>query len=460
MTLAVLVELQPWDTPAASAVTLRACSHDDARLTALNNVVWWPAIARLPRLSLRLFDGNFSGAITPGGGDMELSLGVFPDAGRYVWADRPAKIWVGDLGAAWGGFTLLFDGLVRTASIAGGRISLSLRVNDDWMDGPLLTASYAGTGGAEGPAELKGQPKPLAIGAPRYVEGRLIDAVNTVVQLHGYGAINGVPVALDRLSRFGASMGDYASYAALVAASIPAGSWATAKAVGMVRHGAPPDGTLSYLAEGDSGGGAGWVRTPGAVIKRLAEIAGATAGQIDAASLVALDAAVPRPLSRFVGDQATARQVIGEIAASANASAGVSWLGRLFACRVGLSNSASMTLRTDGSTLPPVGDIAQLETAPPFWRMQMKGSRTARVHALSEVAVTVPLVDLGDYDAARNYRENNIVRYPPDGRRYRYTNPVASAGNAPPSTSYWAVHEEAPRINRRVYARPRIRAHG
>ncbi|API58274.1 hypothetical protein BSL82_02275 [Tardibacter chloracetimidivorans] len=444
MTLAVLVELEPFDPSAASSVTLRACSHDNAALTALNAVTWWPGIARLPRLSLRLFDGGFSGRMTPGGGDMELSLDVFPDAASYTWGDRPARIWIGELGAAWGGFTQIFDGLVRTARVEGGRIALQLRVNDDWLDGPLLTESYEGTTGAEGPAEKKGVAKPLAIGAPRYVEGQLIDSVNTVVQLHGYGAINAVPVAMDRLVRFGAPIADHASYAALVAATIAPGQYATAKAVGMVRHGAPPEGVLSYMVEGDSGGSGGFVRTPGAVIKRLAEIAGASAGQIDSASLTALDTAVPRNLSRYFGEQTTPRDAIGEIAGSANAVAGVSLMGKLFACRVMLSNSASLTLKTDGSALPIAGEPAQLEVAPPFWRMQMKGTRTARIHAYSEIAVTATLQDLGDYDATRIYREGSIVRQPSDGRRYRYINPVASAGNAPPNSTYWTVHEEAP----------------
>lgn len=444
MTLAVLVELQPWDPWMLASVPLRMCSHDDVRLTSLNGVVWWPAIARLPRLSLRLFDGGFGGKMDPGGGDMEISLEVFPEAARYAWGDRPAKIWIGELGAAFADFTLLFDGLVRTARIEGGRIDAELRVNDDWLDGPLLTNSYEGTTGAEGSADLKGVPKPLAIGAPRYVEGRLIDPVNTVVQLHGYGPMNAVPVAMDKLVRFPASVVDLPSYDALVAASIPAGQYATARAVGLVRHGAPADSVLSYMVEGDIGSTGGFVRTPGAVIRRLAEIAGATTSQVDVASLAALDAAVPRNLSRFISEQTTPREVIGEIAGAANASAGVSWLGKLFACRIKLGSAPLLTLRTDGTALPPVGDLAQLEVAPPFWRMQMKGTRTIRVHAQSEVALNVLYVDMGDFDPLKTYREGSLVRQPADGRRYRYINPSPSAGNAPPNGTYWEVHEEAP----------------
>ena len=69
---ATLIELVPYDPVAGATVTLRACSADDALLTSLNGVTWWPAIARRPRLTVDLFDGNFSGQISTGAGDVTL----------------------------------------------------------------------------------------------------------------------------------------------------------------------------------------------------------------------------------------------------------------------------------------------------------------------------------------------------------------------------------------------------
>ena len=98
--------------------------------------------------------------------------------------------------------------------------SIDFAVDDRWLDKPLLT-TFAGTTGAEGPAALKGQVKPLALGAPRYVSGTLIDSINSVFQVSGYGAVNGFEAALEKLARYNAPTGDFASYAALVAATIP-----------------------------------------------------------------------------------------------------------------------------------------------------------------------------------------------------------------------------------------------
>jgi hypothetical protein len=378
----ILAEFTPYDPVAAAAVTVRACSVDDASVTSLNGVAWWPAISQAPRRTLDLFDGEFGGKISAGIGDIEIALAAFPDAARYAWGERPVKLWRGVLGAAWAGYTLIFEGLTRPPRAGNGRMRIGLRVDDRWLDKPLL-ATYAGTGSAEGPADLKGQPKPLAIGAPQFVEGVIINRTLNIVQLHGYGAINGVPAALSRLSRYSAAAGNDASYAALAGATIAAGAWRTCLAEGLVRFGAPPGGVASFLMQGDSGSALGWVRTPGQVIRRIALIAGASAGQIDATSLAALDTACPYNISLFLRDQATARDVIQSIAASCNAAAGVSWLGKLFVARTAIGSPA-LTLSADGATLPPVANVEMLESSAPFWRTALEGARTWRVHSAGE----------------------------------------------------------------------------
>ncbi|HVJ01921.1 MAG TPA: hypothetical protein VM662_07030, partial [Sphingomonas sp.] len=257
---AFLIRIDGYDPVADAAVILLASSANDDRVCHLNSDVWWPAVTQLPALRYDLFDGSFGGAIQSPQSSLALAIEPWPDFPRYMLADSRIQIWSGQPGDAWSAYVQRFDGRVLAQpSISNGVATIAFGVNDTWLDQPLLT-TYAGTGGAEGDAALKGQVKPLAIGAPRYAPGRLIDSTNTVVQLSGYGAIEDVETAMDRLSRFSASVGDYANYTALVAATIPPGRWATAKAAGLVRHGAPPEGKLSYHARGDKV--AGWVRKP------------------------------------------------------------------------------------------------------------------------------------------------------------------------------------------------------
>jgi hypothetical protein len=400
---AILVELVPYDPVAAAAVTLRATGTDDARICALNGVSWFPVIAEAGSFGLDLFSASFPGFAEAPSGSVTLSLEAFPDAARYVWGDRPAKLWIGEPGDSWP-WTLFFEGLVSGVEVRGGRLEVSLRVDDAWLDKPALPTLYAGTGAAEGPAGLKGTPKPLAIGAPRFVQPVLIESVKLIYQVHGYGSVQAITLLFDRLVRYGTSSGNYSDYAALDAATIPAGSWATCHALGLLRFGAPPVGPISCHVEGDNSGADGWARTPGKVIKRLAVLAGAASGQIDATNLAALDSAVNRNLSIARSAQATVRELIGAVAASCNGIAMIDLLGKLRVVRPSLS-SPVLTLAADGSAIPQIMDPELLEQGAPFWRVQMEAERAWRVHSSGEfnrldyADLANPPTDLADINA-------------------------------------------------------------
>jgi len=464
-----VVQIDAHDPVGGATIALRLSSHDDDRICHLDGQTWWPAVATLPARRYDLFSGAFDGQITSPNSTLTISGEPWPNIARYLFADARVRIWSGEIGTAWASWEPWLEGRIKAQpAIDEGMVPLTIGPDDSWLDTPIL-APYAGTTGAEGPAALKGTVKPLALGAPRYAGGVLIDPINTVIQLSGYGPIEGVEVAMERLARFGASMGDYGNYAALVAATITPGRWATCRAQGLVRHGAPPEGKLSYMLRGDNGGPDGWARLPGELIRRVALLAGG-AGRIDDASLDALDARCSWPLSIMVTEQTTARDLIQRIAASINAVAGVSWLGQLFVAPVGLFPTGAALLRVteagdfrvteagdqriteageegafdfmpDGSALPPVATIRQVEVGAPWWRNEIEAERTWSVHSYDEVAFTAPLVDMGDYAPGTTYREGNIVDMP-DGSRWLYINPTPTAGNAPPvgtmGNIYWS----------------------
>ncbi len=382
----VLVRIDAYDPVAAAPVTLRAASEDDDRICHLDGTAWWPAIAELPKLRYDLFDGDFSGRIQTPASSMRLSIEPWPLFGRYALADARIRIWTGDAGASFASWTLRFDGRVTAQPrIAAGVAELPFAVDDSWLDAPLLS-TYAGTGGAEGPEALKGSPKPLAIGAPRYVAGVLVDPVKLIWQVSAYGPVQGFEDALDGLARFGTPAADHAGFAALEAATIAPGDWATCKYAGLARFGAPPNGQISFMLSGDAAGG--WSRKPGQIIRRIAQIAGGT-GKIEDASLDALDLARPWDLSVAIGSQITARELIQRIAASVNAVAGMSWTGRLFAVPIGI-NASQMTLAADGSMMPQVREVEQIAVGAPWWRLTTQADRTWEVHAPAAVQYSEP----------------------------------------------------------------------
>jgi hypothetical protein len=440
--LAVLVQIDGYDPVTAATVSLFASNVDDPAVCMLNGATWWPTISKLGTLKYDLFDGSFAGSITSPSSSLTLHTEPWPNFGRYSLADARIRLWTGAVGAAWGSYVLQFDGrLTAQPTLLDGAASVAFATDDKWLDRPLLSL-YAGTTGIEGPAALKGTAKPLALGTPRYVAGVLIDSVNCVFQVSAYGTIQAVEATMERLLRFGPAVGDFANYAALVAASIPAGRWGTCLAQGLVRFGAPTTGQVCFHVQGDTSGSDGWARKPGQLIRYIAKMAGG-AGKIDDVSLNALDAARPYNLSIYLTEQTTARTLIQQIAASVNAVAIPTWLGKLAVVPIPApGGTASVTLAADGSSLPPVTAVQQLDVAAPFSNISLTAERTYTVHQLADIAFTATLIDMGAYVAGTTYREGNIVQ--DQGSSWLYINPTPSAGNAPPtlpttSNAYWKV---------------------
>ena len=420
-----LIQIDAYD--GATATTLRMASHDDDRLCHLDGQTWWPVIAKLPTLRYDFFDGSFDGgSITSPSGTLEANIEAIPSLPRLAIHDARIRIWGGELGDAFSSFVLTFDGRVKEQpSVDGGAMSISFGADDSWLDQPML-ATYAGTGGAEGGTDLEGQVKTLALGTPRFVPATLVDAVDNIYQLSGYGTLNGFEVAFERLNRFGAPSANAASFAALKSGAVTRGQWATCRAQGFVKFGAPPEGLLSFHLQGDAVGG--WSRLPGDIIRRIATIAGGAA-RLSAADVAALNAARPWPLSIVVNAQTTARELIQRIAMSVNAVAYVDWLGVLRLSAIGIG-AASMTIAADGSSLPPVADVQQIETSAPYWKIAQGAAVTWQVHGLNDIAFSAPLNPRGPYDPDETYREGDMVTLP-NGSQWLFVGTTPAKGSAP-----------------------------
>jgi len=429
---AYLIQIDAWS--GSTAAPVRLASHNDERLCHLDGKTWWPAIAALPTLRYDFFDGAFdAGSITSPSGDMSVAFNAIPTLPALSLHDTRIRIWRGELGDAWGGFSLMFDGRVQEQpATTEGIASLKFGVDDSWLDQPLL-ATYGGTGGADGPPDIQGEVKPLALGAPRFAPAVLVDAVDDIYQLSGYGAINAVEMAFERLNRFGAPTGNTANFASLKAATIAPGAWATCLSGGYVRFGAPPDGLLSFHVQGDAVGG--WSRKPGDIIARIATIGGG-AGKFSASDMTALNASRPWNLSVMVTAQTTARELIQRIAASVNAVAFVDWLGQLRVAPIGIG-TASLTLASDGSALPPVASVEQVAVAAPYWKLAQGAAVTWQVHGLNDIAFNAPLNPRGPYDPAETYREGDMVTLP-NGSQWLFVGTTPATGSTPgPGNANW-----------------------
>lgn len=451
----VLAELEPYDPVTSTRPAVRAASAQDRDITGLNNVRWWPAIPAkgMPNLAIRLFDGDFSADVEPGEAALQLSLAALEpghaEVRRYLWGGAKLTLYAAETGTAWP-WPVWFRGKTERFEVEGSRLKLAARVDTEPFEADVLTLRYAGTGGAEGGADLKNKPKPWLFGRAKSAEPVLVDAVDNVFQFSGYGPIQAVTALYERADdstaqgSWGPSVGDFASYAALVAATIPAGRWGTCLAQGMIRLGAPPFGTVTGDVDGHVHSGT-WLRKTGAIVERVALQAGVDASLIDSASLAALDAAVTAAcpdggnVNLYLTEQASVLDLARRLVRPCNAQAGVSWTGKLFAVRVEIGTPA-LTLDAQGRRRPPVTQSVEADVSPPYWRIEMGAERCWRVHTYDEIATAVPLVERGAYSASEWYRENNIVE--DQGMSWRYVNATPGSGNAPPtlptsSNAHW-----------------------
>ncbi|MBK6800371.1 MAG: hypothetical protein IPG83_02470 [Novosphingobium sp.] len=396
-----------------------------------------------PVLTFEGFNGDFVAPIGPGDARLAFNMAVarntWPDIDTYAWAGAPITIYAEEPGTAWP-WTTRFIGKVASFGRDRQVLTLGARVDIEPFQKDVLTQVYGGGGGAEGGADIKNKPKPLALGWAMNVEPVPVDATNSVYQFSAYGAIEAVTTLYERGSDFGASVGDYADYTALVAASIPPGRWGTCLASGMVRLGAPAYGVITGDIKGHKVG-ATTPRLTGAIINALATISGVSSGDIETSTLTTLDSDVPYNINLVLADQITFLDIARRLALPCNYQAGISLGGKLFVTKPSFSISETLTLDTRGRALPLVTDSKQVEVSPPYYRTVMGANRAWRVHSADEIAYAVVPNPRGDYASGTTYREGDIVTSP-DGSTWIYIATTAGSGNAPPSwpttsNAYW-----------------------
>lgn len=432
----ILAEITPLDPVAGTRPTLRVSSLQDRNVNGLNGVKWWPGITRKPSMGITLFDGDFSSGVNSGQISMEIAVTALEkldaNARRFVWAGASITVYSGTTGQAWP-WTKIFVGRVEGFRVQANKLSLSATVDEEPFQAKVLSATYAGTGGLEGGADIKGKPKPWAFGAPKNIEPVLIDSINSVFQVSAYGTIKAVTTLYERGAAFSASFGNYADYTALVAASIPAGRWATCLASGLIRLGAPPYGVITADIEGDYLSST-WRRLPGAILQRICSALSISGGLIDTTSLNTLDsalAALPAGgnINLYLTEQQEVIDLARDIAISCNAQAGVSWLGQLFTTRVAISSPVA-SLDAQAKSMPRVVSNVEIQVSPPYTRIQMGGDKCWRVQSFDEIAFQAELIDKGLYSASVVYRDGNIVSLD-DGSRWLFVGAQPLSNSAP-----------------------------
>ena len=227
---------------------------------------------------------------------------------RYTAIERPALA----------DFAVVFSGTAERITL-GDDISIEVRDLQLLLDEPYQSARFLGTGGVEGPDDFSDRRKPRLMGVARQFTPILLSQAS-LVWCYSDGPVGGPLVVLDAGVAITFSA-NFTTYAALVAAAISGGTYATCNELGLVRLGSPPTGVLTLDADG--------VMPVATVLKRYADIAvhviGAsttlTASDFAAGTVAALNTTCPQTLGHWYdgAGEMTVRGMLDGLAQSVGA---------------------------------------------------------------------------------------------------------------------------------------------
>lgn len=441
----VLIHVRPQHPATLTRYDVRCADGPSAQVYGLGGLVWEPAILQRPLRSIELFTPAMDGRVQAGTARFALMLNAVTnlpiDPMTLYWKGAPVKIWSApDLSLERA--SLPFDGYVTGAKpdIDARSIVIDVAVSTNFLDKPLLTLEFTGGGDFLGDVGKRGTLKPAGFGIVPNIEPVWFDETDNIGMIDGYGNTITVTGLFEGRSSLGPSMGDYPSYAALKTAisggTIIRGRWATSIADGCIGLGAPPAGVITADAVFGTD-------RPGAMMRRWIEAhAGVATGSIDTIAFSALDIAVPRPVHYWTSQQRQVIELLQAMAGSCNASPIVTLQRKVTVKRAVLSSPVA-TFDRSGGIEPRVINWRSVDSDPPWARLKARTARPGRVLDLVEINYEDDLIDLGDYDNAKTYRQGNIVYQPSNGNRFLYINATPSIGNAPPNTTYWAFFQSA-----------------
>ena len=283
MTDVFLIHAQPWDPDAGAVVDVYLT--DSARTEVDGGNAYDPRVEVPVNFGLTVFDGAFGGAVpTLGNIAVLVGDGAYDNLMAYRWDNRAITIKKGPSG---GSFTTVFTG--RTGA------------NTEWT----LDRFFV----------------PL-----RDLSERLRVPVEAIIGGYDRG------VALTAGS-------DYADYAALAAATVAGGSYATCLAEGLVRVGGVPDGPLTFDVKGDDTGGT-YVTTAADIIERLVTTQGDfTSGELDTTAFSQLNTDQGGTLGLLIRDGREIGAVLDEIMATVGGWWTIDADGKLTVERLALGTS-------------------------------------------------------------------------------------------------------------------------
>lgn len=383
----ILLEIAAVDpaTGLTTPIHMSSASADDSGIY-LNGYTWVPAITAGPEFDFNIWSSGQPQTTTISYGQISFQMNptfANTDIGKYALQGSLATVWFGSLNTPFASYRQIWTGTLgpfkRDNDQSG---TISLLGPEANLARPLLTATYAGTGGVEGGANMIGTLKPRVFGACTNVEPVLIDPANWIYQVDGYASC-AISNVYENAVDHGAPTATVTTYAALVSASLSttAGQWASCPTLGLFRLGNAPNGKITADV--------GTSSTVGAIVTSLITVAGISSSFIDSTSM----AAASRVSCLYVSDQTSISDVVGTVALENERYVIADSTGKFYLGSHASSKTAGV-LNSNRKTAPlviPNSVVKQPQTLP-AWRVKVGHTHAWAVNSINEISPAVATI--------------------------------------------------------------------
>lgn len=336
-----LVEMSPYDPATGAQTALRFATRAFTTQPGDTPANAWfePCVQSPPIFSRSLArDGALSGRSFPDMGVITFAnaSGLLDGWGNLNFDGRDVTVKLGLEGAAYTDFQVVFSGLMAEPSITRLGVSLPVTDRQGALDKPLQATLFAGTGGMEGGADLKGKPKPVCLGEVKNIVPIPVDTTARIYQCHD-GAINAITAVYDN----GKLLATPANYTVDLAA-------------GTFTLTAAPGGLITADVQGDATGGV-FAASVGDVLRRIAVKYGGLAdpGDLDTAAFTALAVKTTATIGFYTGAaDANVLNVLDDVTSSVGAFYGFNRAGLFTVGRIG-APTGTPSLTFDANDMLP-----------------------------------------------------------------------------------------------------------
>lgn len=395
-----LLDVEAWTGSAVETLRLSTRTLATKPSDSPANTLYDGRITDAGQLDRSLFaDGGISGAPSSSSGAIEFANadGELDPWLGYGFDGRPFTLrYLRDPKLPLASAALVMRGSCARVEASDATKIMRLQIRDRLaaLSVPLLSARYAGTttsagATAEGDVDLKDQIKPRVFGSVFNIAPKLVNRFNLIYQVSA-GAVawiaaydGAVPLAF---------AGDYPTLAALVAATLAPGAYATCHSAGLFRLGGAAVFTITAdVYEGATAAD----RSAARVVGRMLDLLGPAATDRDLASFAAVHAFNAAEVGLFVDGDATALDLVGQVLNSIGAGLlpGATGTVELFAFAAPAGPPVATYTRRDllasNASLALVGGPSGDGEGIPAWSVVVNHSRVWQVMASGDVAGVV-----------------------------------------------------------------------